>query len=99
MLLQNTLTVFLYCAFLLSGQEMFGKDAPQYEQVSEDEDWGPSKRKRREKESDAASTLITLYESETKFPNVETTEMKRQLPSDLKSRRPLFRIPPAAVEV
>ncbi|XVF47616.1 hypothetical protein PTKIN_Ptkin03bG0124200 [Pterospermum kingtungense] len=78
--------------------EMFGKDAPQYEQVSEDEDWGPSKGKRREKESDAASTLMTLYESETKFPNVETTEMKRQLPSDLKSRRPLFRIPPAAVE-
>ncbi|KAE8732411.1 Pathoproteinsis-related homeodomain protein [Hibiscus syriacus] len=46
--------------------EMFGKDAPQYEQVSEDEDWGP--------------------------------EMKRQLPSELKSRQPFFRIPPTAVE-
>ncbi|XVF19029.1 hypothetical protein REPUB_Repub11eG0075300 [Reevesia pubescens] len=77
--------------------EMFGKDAPPYEQVSEDEDWGPSKRKRIEKESDAASTLMTLYESETIFPNVETSEMKRQ-PSDLKSRQPFFRIPPAAVE-
>lgn len=85
--------------FLLSGQEMFGKDAPPYEQVSEDEDWGPGKRKHREKESDAASTLMTLYESETKFLNIETTEMKRQLPSDLKSRRPFFRIPPTAVEV
>ena len=78
---------------------MFGKDAPPYEQVSEDEDWGPSKRKRREKESDAASTLMTLYKSESKFPNVETTEMKSQLPSDLKSRRPIFRIPPASIEV
>ncbi|GMI92905.1 hypothetical protein HRI_002959800 [Hibiscus trionum] len=78
--------------------EMFGKDAPQYEQVSEDEDWGPVKKKHREKESDAASTLMTLYESETKFLNVETTEMKRRLSSDLKSRRPFFRIPPSAVE-
>lgn len=78
--------------------EMFGKDAPPYEQVSEDEDWGPGKRKHREKESDAASTLMTLYESETKFLNIETTEVKRQLPSDLKSRRPFFRIPPTAVE-
>ncbi|OMP07772.1 hypothetical protein COLO4_07060 [Corchorus olitorius] len=78
--------------------EMFGKDAPPYEQVSEDEDWGPSKRKRREKESDAASTLMTLYESETKFPNVETTEMRRQIPSNLKSKRTFFRIPPTAVE-
>ncbi|CAK7345730.1 unnamed protein product [Dovyalis caffra] len=33
--------------------EMFGKDAPVHEQASEDEDWGPGKRKRREKESDA----------------------------------------------
>ncbi|KAK8501235.1 hypothetical protein V6N12_008256 [Hibiscus sabdariffa] len=78
--------------------EMFGKDDPQYERVSEDEDWGPGKRKHREKESDAASTLMTLYESETKFLNDETTEMKRQLSSDLKSRRPFFRIPPSAVE-
>ncbi|XP_017983444.1 PREDICTED: pathogenesis-related homeodomain protein isoform X1 [Theobroma cacao] len=78
--------------------EMFGKDAPSYEQVSEDEDWGPGKRKRREKESDAASTLMTLYESETKYPKVETTEMRGQLPSDPKSRRPIFRIPPTAVE-
>ncbi|KAJ6296426.1 hypothetical protein OIU78_024306 [Salix suchowensis] len=44
--------------------EMFGKDALAHEQPSEDEDWGPSKRKRREKESDAASTLMTLYESQ-----------------------------------
>lgn len=49
---------------------MFGKDAPAHEQVSEDEDWGPGKRKRREKESDAASTLMTLYESEKKSKKI-----------------------------
>ncbi|CAI0558003.1 unnamed protein product [Linum tenue] len=43
--------------------EMFGKDAPVADQLSEDEDWGPNKRKKREKESDAASTLMTLYVS------------------------------------
>ncbi|RVW16140.1 Pathogenesis-related homeodomain protein [Vitis vinifera] len=49
--------------------EMFGKDAHANEQVSEDEDWGPANKRRREKESDAASTLITLYEGEKKLPN------------------------------
>ncbi|PWA40961.1 Homeodomain-like protein [Artemisia annua] len=44
--------------------EMFGKDALVNEQVSEDEDWGPTNRKRREKESDAATTLMTLCETE-----------------------------------
>ncbi|PWA86548.1 homeodomain-like, Zinc finger, FYVE/PHD-type, Zinc finger, RING/FYVE/PHD-type [Artemisia annua] len=43
---------------------MFGKDALVNEQVSEDEDWGPTNRKRREKESDAATTLMTLCETE-----------------------------------
>ncbi|GLU10561.1 hypothetical protein SLE2022_273540 [Rubroshorea leprosula] len=78
--------------------EMFGKDAPPYEQVSEDEDWGPGRRKRREKESDAVNTLMTLYESETKCSNVEIEEVREELPSDPKSRRPIFRLPPAAVE-
>ena len=50
---------------------MFGKDAPTLEQVSEDEDWGPGRRKRRKKESDAANTLMTLHESEKKCSNNE----------------------------
>lgn len=73
---------------------MFGKDAPAHEQVSEDEDWGPGKRKRREKESDAASTLMTLYESEKKSKKFETIEVKRKLSRDSHVRRPFFRIPP-----
>lgn len=78
---------------------MFGKDASAFEPVSEDEDWGPAKRKRREKESDAASTLMTLYESEQKCQNSETKELKKKLPLETSTRRPFFRIPHIAVEV
>ncbi|KAL6523665.1 hypothetical protein OROGR_017268 [Orobanche gracilis] len=75
--------------------EMFGKDAPLFEQVSEDEDWGPGKRKRREKESDAANTLMTLHESESKYPNNDSI---REGSSYLQKKRPWFRIPHDAVE-
>ncbi|KAJ1433444.1 Homeobox-like domain superfamily [Sesbania bispinosa] len=78
--------------------EMFGKDVPACEQVSEDEDWGPSKRKRREKESDAVDTLMTLHESENKHPNNEHNNMTRRDSSDKNVRRHCFRIPRDAVE-
>ncbi|KAJ1400632.1 Zinc finger, PHD-type [Sesbania bispinosa] len=78
--------------------EMFGKDVPACEQVSEDEDWGPSKRKRREKESDAVDTLMTLHESENKHPNNEHNNMTRRDSSDINVRRHCFRIPRDAVE-
>ncbi|XP_038701168.1 pathogenesis-related homeodomain protein isoform X2 [Tripterygium wilfordii] len=79
--------------------EMFGKDAQVHEQLSEDEDWGPAKRKRREKESDAACTLITLCESEQNCRNIENIDVKRKLPRDLQNKRSFFRIPPKAVEL
>ncbi|OIV98390.1 hypothetical protein TanjilG_16717 [Lupinus angustifolius] len=75
--------------------EMFGKDAPLFEQVSEDEDWGPGKRKRREKESDAANTLMTLHEIENKYSNNDSI---REGSSDRHNKRPCFRIPHDAVE-
>ncbi|KAE9604717.1 putative transcription factor homeobox-WOX family [Lupinus albus] len=75
--------------------EMFGKDAPLFEQVSEDEDWGPGKRKRREKESDAANTLMTLHEIENKYSNNDSI---REGSSYLHKKRPCFRIPHDAVE-
>ncbi|KAK7329150.1 hypothetical protein VNO77_23297 [Canavalia gladiata] len=78
--------------------EMFGKDAPPCEQVSEDEDWGPGKRKRREKESDAVNTLMTLYESENKYPNNEKNDRIRDGSSGIQIKRPCFRIPLDAVE-
>lgn len=77
--------------------EMFGKDAPTYEQVSEDEDWGPAKKKRREKESDAASTLMTLYESE-KCADSNTREVREKNRFETPNKRPFFRIPRSAVE-
>ncbi|KAK4257734.1 hypothetical protein QN277_007287 [Acacia crassicarpa] len=77
--------------------EMFGKDAPALEQVSEDEDWGPGRKKRREKESDAANTLMTLHESENKSSNNEQNVMT-EFSSDLQSKRPCFRLPRHAVE-
>ncbi|KAK7291864.1 hypothetical protein RIF29_07358 [Crotalaria pallida] len=78
--------------------EMFGKDAPALEQVSEDEDWGPSKRKRREKESEAVNTLMTLHESENKQPSSKHQRMIREDSSGIQIRRPCFRFPPDAIE-
>uniref|UniRef100_A0A7N0VG39 Pathogenesis-related homeodomain protein n=2 Tax=Kalanchoe fedtschenkoi TaxID=63787 RepID=A0A7N0VG39_KALFE len=77
--------------------EMFGKDAPGNEQLSEDEDWGPGKRIRKEKESYAASTLMTLFSCENIDPD-DAVQAKEEHHQGAHSRRPLFRIPPVAVE-
>ncbi|KAI3701713.1 hypothetical protein L6452_26987 [Arctium lappa] len=79
--------------------EMFGKDALANEQVSEDEDWGPTNRKRREKESDAASTLMTLCETEEKSVKdvADTSKVDTNL-SCKDTKRSFFRIPSEAVE-
>ncbi|XP_054822647.1 pathogenesis-related homeodomain protein [Prosopis cineraria] len=77
--------------------EMFGKDAPALEQVSEDEDWGPGRRKRREKESDVANTLMTLHESDNRCSNNVQNVMK-EFSSDMQCKRPCFRLPRHAVE-
>ncbi|KAK1430177.1 hypothetical protein QVD17_12732 [Tagetes erecta] len=79
--------------------EMFGKDALANEQVSEDEDWGPTNRKRREKESDAASTLMTLCETEE--ISVKDAAKTDRLDTNLlcnENKRSFFRIPAEAVE-
>ncbi|XP_028204412.1 pathogenesis-related homeodomain protein-like isoform X2 [Glycine soja] len=78
--------------------EMYGKDAPPCEQMSEDEDWGPGKRKRREKESDAVNTLMTLHESENKHSDNEKNDRTREGSSGIQIRRSCFRIPLDAVE-
>jgi len=80
-------------------QEMFGKEAPAYEQLSEDEDWGPGKRKRREKECDAVDSLMTLHESENKHPNNEQNNMTIKYSSSTNMKRHCFRIPRDSVEV
>lgn len=78
---------------------MFGKEGNANEQLSDDEDWGPGKRLRKERESDAATTLMTLYESEKINPYIATRNAESELETDAKIRRPSFRIPPDAVEV
>ncbi|KAJ4963656.1 hypothetical protein NE237_023595 [Protea cynaroides] len=76
--------------------EMFGKDDHLAAQLSEDEDWGPGRRKHREKESDVANALMTLCENEDIHSSVVPMESKMKPPSV--SDRKLFRIPPNAVE-
>ncbi|CAH8322288.1 unnamed protein product [Eruca vesicaria subsp. sativa] len=82
--------------------EMFGKDAVLQEQVSEDEDWGPSDRRKRKKESDGASTLVTMCKNSKKDQNVkekpEESERDSVSVEGKVGRRPLFRFPRAAVE-
>ncbi|KAI3670386.1 hypothetical protein L1987_87977 [Smallanthus sonchifolius] len=78
---------------------MFGKDALANEPVSEDEGWGPTNRKRREKESDAASTLMTLCETEE--INVKDTGETAGIDTNLlcnENKRSFLRIPAEAVE-
>ncbi|KAH6762477.1 pathogenesis related homeodomain protein A [Perilla frutescens var. hirtella] len=77
--------------------EMFGKNATENEQISEDEDWGPTKRKRKARETNAASTLMTLGEAEKKI-SAETLPNLKEKQSTEKIKRPIFRLPHDAVE-
>ncbi|OUZ99213.1 Homeobox domain [Macleaya cordata] len=75
--------------------EMFGKDVLENEQVSEDEDWGPGRRRRRLNETDAAGTLVALCGNGDGCSDVMPIKAKRSVSED---KRTLFRIPPNAVE-
>ncbi|KAG7617838.1 Pathogenesis-related homeodomain protein [Arabidopsis thaliana] len=82
--------------------EMFGKDAVLQEQGSEDEDWGPNDRRKRKRESDAGSTLVTMCESSKKDQDVvETLEQSERDSVSVENkggRRRMFRLPRNAVE-
>jgi hypothetical protein len=77
--------------------EMFGKDAVLQEQGSEDEDWGPNDRRKRKRESDAGSTLVTMCESSKKDQDVvETLEQSERDSVSVENkggRRRMFRLP------
>ncbi|XP_047975296.1 pathogenesis-related homeodomain protein-like isoform X3 [Salvia hispanica] len=77
--------------------EMFGKNPTESEQISEDEDWGPTKRKRKAKETNAASTLMALGETDNKF-SVETLSYLKEKQLTKMMRRPICRLPHVAVE-
>ncbi|KAI3977908.1 hypothetical protein MKX01_036748 [Papaver californicum] len=79
--------------------EMFGKDLVENEQVSEDEDWGPCRQRRRLNVSDAAGTLAALFGEEDKGSDGNPTKPKKKLHRVPDEKRTLFRIPPDAVEI
>lgn len=76
--------------------EMFGKETTAGESFSEDEDWGPPRKRQRGKESDAATTLMTLCEREVKQSSFVEVE-KNHLPNST-ARKQLSRIPSDAVK-
>lgn len=78
--------------------EMFGKEPPMAEQNSEDEDWGPTKRKRKQKESDAATTLMTLSFDSPSNKVQENVTSNNTKEIDGTTKRQNFRIPQDAVE-
>lgn len=78
--------------------EMFGKNAVVSEQISEDEDWGPSRRKHRGRESIMESTIVPIGEKQGTSAEERTAEVKKK-PSSGRSKRPIFRFPRHVVEV
>lgn len=77
---------------------MFGRDATANEQMSEDEDWGPDRKRRRKKNPDMSCT-VNLHECKEKGSDNESPEVENKFPAEPQAKRPLFRIPPSAVEV
>ncbi|CAO2821457.1 unnamed protein product [Amaranthus hypochondriacus] len=79
--------------------EMFGKEKENSNGFfSEDEDWNPSKRRRREKENDVANTLMSLREIEVKKPDPPTSDVGDNHLPCAKARKPLSRIPCEALQ-
>lgn len=72
---------------------MFGKNA-----ISEDEDWGPCRRKLRGNDSNAENTFIPSSENQCNSTEEGTVEVKKKLLSR-RSKRPIFRFPRNVVEV
>ncbi|GER26930.1 pathogenesis-related homeodomain protein [Striga asiatica] len=77
--------------------EMFGRNATENEEFSEDEDWGPQKKRRKVKETDAACTLMALGDTEEKKSEEVLSEMKENELSKM-AKKPTFRLPHNAVE-
>lgn len=71
--------------------EMFGKELNDNEQQSEDEDWGPQRRKRRRRELDADSMMATCGDKD----GCSNMAVHENVSHD---KRKLFRIPHDAVE-
>lgn len=78
--------------------EMFGKDGSCGDEVSEDEDWGPSRRCRRGKQPDANTTKESSIE-EKEHPRKEADEKVAECSqSSIKDKKHIVRLPANAVE-
>ncbi|KAK1268461.1 hypothetical protein QJS04_geneDACA013956 [Acorus gramineus] len=76
--------------------EMFGKEVTGNEQGSEDEDWGPSRKRQRDKDSELGTSRSTgVGPIECSATGTTGSQKKPSLPSQEKKK--LFRIPPDAV--
>lgn len=75
-------------------QEMFGKDVVENDQLSEDEDWGPGKKRKKVKESDEKLTDQTNSEM-----NEVSNDSHQVMPSESQKKKAAFRIPSDAVKV
>ncbi|KAG1364505.1 pathogenesis-related homeodomain protein [Cocos nucifera] len=71
--------------------EMFGKDLTENEQQSEDEDWGPHRRKRRRTESTTGTITANCVNEDGCSDIVSTKKISLD-------KKPLFRIPSNAVQ-
>lgn len=81
---------------------MFGISAAEIEQITDDEDWGPTKRRRKIKGTDAASDPRTtdgteIISQQENMPEQTSLEPKEKTCS--RKKRPIFRLPHNAVEV
>ncbi|XP_068642595.1 pathogenesis-related homeodomain protein-like [Aristolochia californica] len=78
--------------------EMFGKEIPENEELSEDEDWGPCRRKRRVNESHADMTRSSCADEDSCLNVKANVESREELLTETRDKKALFRIPASAVE-
>ncbi|XP_031493542.1 pathogenesis-related homeodomain protein isoform X2 [Nymphaea colorata] len=76
--------------------EMFGKEPCESEHLSEDEDWGPQRKKRRDKDPEMGSS--SAPQSEDKILCTGITRHEEKNSASTKDKKQVFRIPSSAVE-
>lgn len=81
--------------YIRLNDELFGKNYSLAEQISEDEDWGPSRRKRRRKEPDGLDTASNFDEPQGNRADDCSARLKREIENN---KRVIFRFPHNAVE-
>lgn len=78
--------------------EMFGKDGPCEDEVSEDEDWGPNRRRRRAKQPDTNTTKDSSNEEKEHVRKEADEKVAEHSQSSIKDKKHIVRLPANAVE-